>query len=590
MSETSIMPVDAPVSEQIKKAVLEATSELMEQVRSNQEELAKSASANQQPKSFFSDPFAMLDGVGMGYKAAPTALTYDMLRLMAEKNTILLAIILTRINQVAAFARRQPNKYSVGSLVKLRGGDKHRRLTDSEKERSHEISMFLENTGIDFNPGRDSFEQFLRKLVRDRLTFDQACFEKVRTWGGRMHSVHVVPGDTIRIANPKTEKGAPTQLSEVKRDLKYVQLIQSNIVNEFTQDEMAFLVANPRSNVRVFGYGFPETEMLMTTITAHLWAEEWNRRAFSQGSTVKGVMNLKGTIAPQQFEAFKRQWTAQVSGVNNAWKTPVTNSDGIEWIPLQLSNTEMGYQMWMEYLVKISSAIYQIDPAEINFDLRGGAGQQPVFMSTNEAQQKVSKDRGLQPLLRFLEDAINRHIVWQIDPRFEFTFVGLDAKTEEQAVALRMQQGQNFLTLNEVRALEDLPPLENGDVVLNPTFTGYLAQKENAAQMQQQGGAPPGGAPPGAPGAPPGGPPQPGQEEAGQYGGQFQKPPGAEEKQGGQNLHMAAGQQQDDQSSDDTKSLANFSDWETTIEASLPKGDLSKSEAEEPTYDFIDLD
>lgn len=579
----------------IQKAITEAFENLREQAWTNEEKLAKATpSGDNQPKSWFADPFALLDSVGMGYRNAPTYLTYDTLRQVGERDTYVAPIILTRIDQVAAFARPQPNKYSVGFKIQPRYGDKKRELTQSERERCEEIQMVLLNTGREYNLGRDGFRQFLAKFVRDSLTYDQACFETVRTRAGGVFSFNAVPSDTIRTATPKQLRGTPPKVNELRKDIRYVQVINASITAEFTIDEMAFAVRNPRTHVKTYGYGLPEIETLMTTITSHLWAEEWNRRMFSQGSTVKGVLNVKGNIPPVQFEAFKRMWHSQVAGVQNAWKTPMLNSEEIQWLPLQLSNTEMGYQMWMEYLCKITCALFRIDPAEINFDLRGGVGQQPVFMSTNEAQQKASKDRGLQPLMHFVEDTLNRHVVWKIDPKFELVFAGLDAKTEEQAQQLRMQQVQNTHTLNEVRAMDDLPPVQYGDNVMNATYIGYKMQKEQAEMMAQQ-------AQQAAPG--PGGQPgQPGQDQQ-QPPPRFAQAPGDEEQQGADVLRQfaeptapqqgggqaAAGGGGDDESSGpnpETLSRLHIDDWDSVFSHSLRNDDLMKG----LLFDTIDLD
>jgi hypothetical protein len=573
----------------IQKAIDAAFENLREQAWSNEEKLARAKPDDNQPKAWFADPFAMLDSVGMGYRNAPTYLTYDTLRQVGERDTYVAPIILTRIDQVAAFARPQANKYSVGFKIQPRSGDKKRELMQSERDRCEEIQMTILNTGREYNLGRDGFRQFIAKFVRDSLTYDQACFETVRTRGGGVFSFNAVPSDTIRTATPKQLKGTPLKVNELRKSIQYVQVINASITAEFTMDEMAFAVRNPRTHVKTYGYGMPEIETLMTTITSHLWAEEWNRRMFSQGSTMKGILNVKGNIPPVQWEAFKRQWHSQVAGVNNAWKTPMMNSEEVQWLPTGMSNTEMGYQMWMEYLCKITCALYRIDPAEINFDLRGGVGQKPVFMSDNEAQQKSSKDRGLQPLMHFVEDTLNRHVVWKIDPRFELVFAGLDAKTEEQAQQLRMQQVQNTHTLNEVRAMDDLPSVQYGDNVMNATYIGYKMQKEQAEQMAQMQAQQPAG---GAPGGEEGGPPP-----------RFSQAPGDEEEHGADQLRQfaepnAAGAQgggggapggDDDESSGpspETLSQLHIDDWDSVVSHSLRSDDLKKAEL----FDTIDLD
>lgn len=579
VSVETIAAQQAALPDDVQKMLTAAFEELREKAWSNEDKLAKAAPNDNQPKALFADPFALLDSVGMGYRNAPTYLTYPTLRQVAERDTYVAPIILTRIDQVNTFARPQPNKYSVGFVVRPRYGDKERILTRSEEEKRDQLTMLLLNTGKEYNLGRDGLRQFIAKFVRDSLTYDQACFESIRTRGGQVHSFNAVDSATIRTATPKHLKGTPPQLSELKKDIKYVQIINATPTAEFTIDEMAFCVRNPRSDIKAYGYGLPEIETLITTITSHLWAEEWNRRMFSQGSTVKGLLNVKGNINPQQFEAFKRMWHSQIAGVQNAWKTPMINSEEVQWLPMQLSNTEMGYQMWTEYLCKITCAMFRIDPAEINFDLRGGVGQQPVFMSTNEAQQKASKDRGLQPLLNFVEDSLNRHVIWKVDPTFEVAFVGLDAKTVEQALQLRQQQASTTYKLNEVRALDGLPPVEYGDVVCNPTYIGYRMQMMQMAAMSQQ-------PQPGASGQPGDAPPP-----------RFAQPPGAEEAHGAEQVRQFAEDKPRKRSSgggDDESggpsprvlSRLHADDWDSVVSHSLRSDDLAKGEV----YDEIDLD
>lgn len=439
------------------------------------------------PKSFFTDPFQYLDHQGIGYREQPNEMTYGTLKAMSERDSVVSAIIQTRQNQVAAFCEQPRNKYAVGFRIVPKNKD--RKITDSERRHMKDLECFLMLTGHNRNDERDDFETFVRKIVRDSLRFDQVNFEVIPRRNGKPHSFVAVDPGTIRILKPKKKKGGyATTQSEYIRP-KYAQIVQGRVVTEYTEDELAFGVRNPRTDLYVGGYGMSECELLILTITAHLWAEEWNRKVFSQGSTTKGIFMVKGNIPPNQLEAFRRHWQQSIQGVSNAWRTPILNADDGNWISLQPTNMEMGYSAWIEYLIKVSTAVYQIDPAEINFDMRGGGmSQAPMFMTTNEAQQKVSRDRGLNPLLRFIERTINKKVISRIDDYYEFKFVGIDQKSEEQAIQLRLQEVQNYKTLDEVREEDDLPPVKNGDIILNPIYTAYMQQKEMMAQQQQEAG------------------------------------------------------------------------------------------------------
>ncbi len=534
------------------------------------------------PKSWFLDPYLMLDHLGLGYRASPSNVSYETLRNMAEKEPIIASIINTRVHQVESFCQPQPNKYSIGFKIEHRFNKDH--VTSEDKKAIQHFQSLIMNSGRKYNRTRDDLLTVAKKITRDSLIYDQVNIETVRNMYGNVIEYFPVSARTIRMSAPKSRKGTPPRSQrEAEQAVRYAQLIDGTIATEYTEAEMVFAVRNPRTDLDISGYGFSEIEMLIRVITALLWGVDWNIKSFSQGATTKGILNLKGHIPPQHFEAFKRQWIMQTAGVQNAWKTPLVNTDGIEWMPLQLSNNEMGYQQWLEFLVKVASAVYLIDPAEINFDVRGSSQQAPMFMGGNEAQQKVSKDRGLRPLLNFISGIFNKYVIWPEDDKYEFRFVGLDAKTEEQAVELRLK-GVQYKTLNEVRREDDLPPVKEGDVVLNPTYTGYLAQKVQQSQQAAMGGAPGGGPPqgggvPGQPGKP--GMPQPGQPGAmpGQpteaFASKFEgKPYEHEEHQTGRKIENEA-QSPDDstvtgkKSSSDSEDESHTEDWETSVHASL---------------------
>lgn len=529
--------------------------------------------ANALPKTWFNDPYALMDSMGLGYRASPSSLSYETLKQMAEKNIIIASVIQTRVNQVASFCQQQRNKYSIGFKVQHR--DPSHKMTEGDKAHVKALERFILNMGVERDAERDSFETFTRKIIRDRLIYDQVCAEKVMRRNGKPYSVYAVDAAAIRLAAPSSKRGTPLTKREAAAIPRYTQVLDGNIVNEYLRDEFIFRVANPRTDIRTYGYGYSELEMLITTVTSHLWAEEWNRKVFSQGATVKGVLNFQGKLPQAQLEAFKRQWLTQVSGVTNAWRSPVLNTEGVQWIPLQPSNNDMGYQQWLEYLIKVTCACYLIDPAEINFDTRAGVGSQPMFMTTNEAQQKVSKDRGLQPLVRFLQNVINEDILWQIDENYEFVFVGLDARTEAEAIKLRMDELGSYKTLNEVRReADDLPPVEHGDTVMNSTYVGYLNQKAGQEATAAAGGGAPGGAP--APGAPPGAPPQPGRKEM--FEEQFAGGDGgaAAEKLGQAVAGQPKAKDAPDAHDEEAHSRDEVSDlWEESIHASLAEKRLT---------------
>jgi Phage portal protein len=455
------------------------------------------------PKSWFADPNSIINSLGLGFHDHPTPLGFATLEQMARNHVITAAIIQLRMHQAASFCVPQRNKYSIGFRIAHR--DPERNLTEGERHFARRMEDFMQRGGEVESEGGDLPTQ-VKRMVRDRYTFDQIGVEIVQTMGGTPHRFVSVPASTLRLAAPKYKRNTPLEGDELDEDIRYVQLINNRIVQTYTPRDLAFSVANPRTDLLGYSYGYSEQELLIRTVTRHLWAEEWNTNAFSQGSTTKGILNVKGNMTQRHFEQFRAQWLAQISGVTNAWRTPLINSrDDLQWINLQPTNQEMGYAQWMEYLTKLSCAMFLVDPAELNFDVRAASGQAPMFMSNNESQQKMSQDRGLRPLLSQIQGIFSHNIIQRFDPNWRFEFVGLDAKTEQQAIELRLKELGAYKTINEVRASEQLEAVPFGDIIPSGAYIGFRNQKEMLAMQQ----GPAGGGP--SPGE---GSPRPGSDEA----------------------------------------------------------------------------
>lgn len=483
--------------------------------------LSPASPSDYQPKASLIDPLAY-NASAYGYKEKYTLVDFSKARQISYSDPVISAIIQTRTNQIASFAVAQENRWKMGYRIANR--DKKRAITKKEKKKGQELEQFIAQCGFpetyEDTPEirkRDNFEQFLRKVVRDSLTFDALCAEVVPRKNGIPAMFRAVDASTIRSMPDELEErmqaGGPGNSlivtpmydqSKTRRakHAKYVQVVNGLPVAEFDEWEMIYGIRNPRTDILMNGYGFSEVEMLLPVITAHINADTYNRRFFSQGSSQKGILSFEGNVPPDQLAAFRRQWAQQCSGVANAWRTPIVSvgkDSKLNWISLHSSNKDMEWGKYVEYLVKSICGVYQIDPIEIGFDIAknssGGGGNSLGGSGEQVERMRFSKDKGLSPLLRFVATLINEYIIWRIDPELEFEFVGLNSNSEKEQLEMDEKQISSFKTLNEVRAEYDLPPIEDpseitspGDMIMSQTFI----QAFSAVKPDDQGG---GGAP-----------------------------------------------------------------------------------------------
>lgn len=428
-----------------------------------------------------------------GYMDKPFTLSFPILRGMA-KTHIIKSIITTRKNQVGNFLEPQRDKYSTGFIItkkdKFTLQKKEVKLSKQEEAKIEWITQFILDCGSTSNFWHaDTFNNFIGKLVEDSLSMDQATAEIRRNRKGEVIEFFAVDGATIRIAD--TYWGDPDGKHADKEVQgyypSYVQLYQNRVINEYYPWEMMFGVRNPGTDIQSNGYGKSELEDMIETVTAILNSSHYNANFFKVGSAPKGLLRYSGNINQNTIEDFKRQWMAQLAGVDNMHKMAIINADKIDFINTQMSNKDMEFGKFQDFLIKIACAIFSIDPSEIGFPMNGGSegGGGGIFGDNNKERLKWSKDKGLKPLLKALQFWINKYIVSQIDPEYEFRFVGIEDDSDAQTeLDNDIKAVGAYTTPNELRAKRNLPALPGGDVILNPVFV-----QSQAMAMQGNEGA-----------------------------------------------------------------------------------------------------
>lgn len=443
---------------------------------------------NVEPKSMIIDPQQAWGA--QGYKNKNYNLSYEMLRAMARTD-IIKPIISTRVEQVIDFCEPQKDKYSTGFVIqprKHRKDNKNKELTPDQERRIEFLTEFILNCGTNANEWHgDNFHSFTRKMIPDSLSMDQACFEIIPDRRGFPTEFLAVDSAIYRIADTLNDDRESVRFSQAEPIQgyypSYVQVYQGRILEEFYPWELCFGIRNPQSSIFANGYGRSELEDLIENVTSMLNAGQYNANYFKVGSNPKGILKVTGNVNPGRLEEFKSIWQATMTGVRNSHKMAVIEADKMDFISTQQSNKDMEWGKYFEFLIKVASAHYKMDPSEINFPLSGSSENAPMFEGNNAARLKFSKDKGLKPLLKTYQNWINKYIIHRLDPDYEFSFQGLNAEDPDKELEHDIKAVQNFMTVNEVRRKRGMEDIEGGDVILNPVM-----QQSKMADMQMQMG------------------------------------------------------------------------------------------------------
>jgi hypothetical protein len=422
----------------------------------------------------------------------PSALGFDSLRAMVEQTPILNAVVFTRVRQVQRFCRiAEDNNETPGFEIKHI--DKSHQLDASERESIQLLNRFMSNCGWEFSPRkrkalrRDSFSQFMAKVVRDTLTLDSVGVETEwkRDQALGIDGFYAVDGATIRLC---TEDGY-----RLDDEVFALQVVQGRVTTPYTFNDLIYEPRNPRSDVRSCGYGLPETEVLVRVVTGFLNAMTYNISGFDKSAIPKGMLHLTGNYSDADINAFKRYWNAMVRGVNNQFSLPVMVSKDqeskVSFEKFGIEFDEMYFSKWMTFLTSIICAIYGMSPAEINFDSFTAGSTSALAGSDTSEKLAASKDSGLRPVLSYFENLFTDYIVGEFSDKYAFRWTGLDPADKEKKHEVR----KLVLTVDEMRAEEGYEKHENPDIgnaPVNPSLAGLYMQSAGIGQQQPDFGTP----------------------------------------------------------------------------------------------------
>jgi hypothetical protein len=425
--------------------------------------------------------------------------TYMMLTRMSRVPFVS-AVLGTRISQIAAFCRAQESDRQVGWRIRMR--DKERSGNKSHKKRIQEITDLVSqcgHVGVHDDPFW-TVDRFLRMIWRDSLSYDQATWENVRTRGGELVGWVPVDATTMRRAKiTEAERLKGRRTGEV--GYHFAQVVADRIVATFDQSELVFGIRRPRTSIYANGYGFPELEELIGVVTNLIDAQVYNANNFRHGTHTSGVLAVVSAMEPATWRNFKRDFYSMLSGAYNAKKTALLQLDpeakeDIKSINMSQNNREMEYGQWISWLLRIVCAIYLMDPAELGYQY-GNEGQTSSLSSSGPAERIIaSRERGLLPQLRQFETWINRgtlHLLPHGGEDYVFEFTGFQAQSEKDRLSDLISRGKCFLSLNEIRALEDKDDLEvdysdPATWPLDATFHQTANQLRQEQAEEEQGG------------------------------------------------------------------------------------------------------
>lgn len=442
------------------------------------------------------------------------------LREISMRDWLVNTILQIRCDTVLRFSRPQHKKYEMGYRFFKTNQDEP--LSQADIENIKMLEDFVYHCGrIDGTPKGEEmlFGEFVKLIVWDALCFGHVASEKVLTRKGGLHRFRPLPAETIYRVNPNINRSTVEGQAKVAMELyhkkrsdndsanqgtvnspdisyfKYVQQsIDNRVINVFGDEDMVFKLFNPKNFADSNGYSISMVEQAVIMITNHLNVETYNSNYFTHGYAARGILHLKGTVTQNTLASFRRQFYNSISGSNNAWRTPiVAGLDDVQWIPMSGSAREMEYINFNSHVMRSICAQFQIDPIEVGLDYLTTANGRSASQGKESGQFKItySRERGLLPILFFIEDMINQDIIPALDKdlagQYKFKFVGYTDDTAQTDISLRQAQMTVFSSMNDLLKNEEKKIIDHpiADLPLNQSFWSVVDKMMTKGEQRE---------------------------------------------------------------------------------------------------------
>lgn len=215
--------------------------------------------------------------------------------------------------------------------------------------------------------------------------------------------------------------------------------------------------------------------------------DQFAGRFFANGATPPVVIRAPGKMQQEQIDKLRALWSEKVGGSANA-HLPLILTEGLEAKELKVSAVDAQMLETRQFNVEDICRAFGVPPFMV------GAQEKTTSWGSGVEAMSIGFVRyTLQPHLRRIEQELNRKLFLRA-PRFvEASVEGLlrgDAKARSDFYrqAIGGSQGPGWMTANEIRSIENLPPIEGGDERFTPNAAAEPAAPGNGQQEDDENG------------------------------------------------------------------------------------------------------
>lgn len=288
-----------------------------------------------------------------------------------------------------------------------------------------------------------------------RLFADLKTDGRLVSWMSQGLSSLAIRGNAVGLKAATDGFGFPTSVAWVSMDRVYVD--DSKGFGEWFIDGRPVsrldIVHIPWITVPGRTLGLSPIEYFASTINAGLDSQSFGSAWFKNGGFPPAVLkNSARTVTPEESASVRARLVASMRR-----NEPLVTGSDWDFTPITIPPEQAQFIETQKLSANQVAAIYGLDATEI-----GGEAANSLTYSTEETRQ-INRAANMRPYLHRFEEAFASWLPARQFVKFNTdATIRIDTKTRYEVHEIARRIG--LLSINEERALEDLPPVPGGDV------------------------------------------------------------------------------------------------------------------------------
>lgn len=333
--------------------------------------------------------------------------------------------------------------------------------------RERDLGHFLVDAPIRHPNAWQTPFDFKEMMTIHLLLRGNAYAQIVPTKEGRISQLIPLHPDSIEVKSTR------------KKTIQYIYTRSDGTKRTFQAWQIFHLRNMPKDGL----VGISPIQSCREALGLSLSAEEYGSRFYKNDSTPGGVLTHPGRVDDDVHARLKKSWQEAHSGVKNAHNVAILE-EGMDWKPISISAKDAQFIESRNFQISEIARIFNLPPHLLK-DLTHAT------FSNIEKQDLDFLKHSLRPWLIRWEESYQRDIIDLFDGEvlpgtyepLRYIKFNVDAITRAD-IAVRTKAYSDgirsgWLSINDVRAKEDMNPIKGGDIHLAPLNMIPLSQIES---------------------------------------------------------------------------------------------------------------